>query len=49
MEILLSRPLEPGDRRENLPTDRRGLGIWAIRSDGTGARFLTTGWSPDWR
>ncbi len=48
-EILLSRPLEPGDRRESVPTDDRGLGIWAIRDDGTGARFLTTGWSPDWR
>jgi hypothetical protein len=49
-EILISRPLQPEDRRENLESDdATGLGIWAIRSDGTSTRFLTTGWSPDWR
>jgi len=49
-EILVARPLEPGDRREGLESnDRPGLGIWAIRIDGTSTRFLTTGWSPDWR
>jgi hypothetical protein len=47
-EILYSRSLAPGDRRESLE-DREGLGIWAIRSDGTGGRFMTTGWCPDWR
>jgi hypothetical protein len=49
IEILIARPLPPGDRRENLATDEPGLGIWAIRPGGSGARFLTTGWSPDWR
>jgi hypothetical protein len=49
-EILIARPLMPGDRRENLASsDETGLGIWAIRSDGASTRFLTTGWSPDWR
>ncbi|WP_148593196.1 TolB-like translocation protein [Aquisphaera giovannonii] len=48
-EILFSRPLEPDDRRENLPADVTGLGIWAIKSDGSSARFLTTGWAPDWQ
>jgi hypothetical protein len=49
-EILISRPLMAGDRRENLESDdARGLGIWAIRLDGMSTRFLTTGWSPDWR
>ncbi len=44
-EILVSRPLEAGDHRENLESpDKRGLGIWAIRADGTSTRFLTTGW-----
>jgi Tol biopolymer transport system component len=49
-EVLFSRPLAPGDGRENLG-DREdpGPGIWAIRPDGTGARFITTGWCPDWR
>ena len=45
-EILFSRHLPAGDQREKVPD---GLGIWAIRPDGTGARFLTTGWAPDWR
>jgi hypothetical protein len=48
-EILFARSLEPGDHRENLPNDKPGAGIWAIRPDGKGARFLTTGLSPDWR
>jgi hypothetical protein len=48
-EILFARPLEPGDHRENLPNDKPGAGIWAIRPDGMGTRFLTTGLSPDWR
>jgi hypothetical protein len=26
-----------------------GLGLWAIKPDGIGERFLTTGWSSDWR
>jgi hypothetical protein len=45
-EILFSRYLSADDQREKVPD---GLGIWAIHPDGTGARFLTTGWSPDWR
>jgi Tol biopolymer transport system component len=48
-EILFSRPLEPGDKREASKEEDNGLGLWAIKSDGSGARFLTTGWSPDWR
>jgi Tol biopolymer transport system component len=48
-EILIARPLPPVDRRENLATGEPGLSIWAIRPDGMEARFLTTGWSPDWR
>lgn len=48
-EILFSRPLEPGDKREAWTEEGNGLGLWAIKSDGSGARFLTTGWSPDWR
>jgi Tol biopolymer transport system component len=45
-EILFSRYLEADDQREKM---EGGLGIWAIHPDGTGARLLTTGWSPDWR
>jgi hypothetical protein len=45
-EILFSRHLPAGDQREKLPD---GLGIWAIHPDGSGTRFLTTGWDPDWR
>jgi hypothetical protein len=48
-EILFSRKLKAEDRREKTDPDERGLGIWAIRPDGTGERFLTTGWCPDWR
>jgi hypothetical protein len=48
-EILISRPLSPGDRRESSAADDSpGLGIWAVRSDGASSRFLTTGWSADW-
>lgn len=52
--ILFSRPLAADDLREQ-PSgpqalrQENGLGIWAIKPDGTGERFLTTGWSPDWR
>lgn len=48
-EILFSRPLEPADKRERSKEEGSGLGIWAIKRDGSGARFLTTGLSPDWR
>jgi len=49
-EILLARSLEAGDPRESLATsDAQRPGIWAIRPDGTGERFITTGWCPDWR
>jgi Tol biopolymer transport system component len=48
-QIAFSRPLASDDQRENLADpDSRGLGIWTIRPDGSGERFLTTGWSPDW-
>src|SRR5437763_11678183 len=50
-EILFSRPLKAGDRRERFKGDSGalrqewGLGLWSIRPDGTGERFVTTGWS----
>jgi hypothetical protein len=47
-EILFSRYLPKGDIREKMPKEH-GLAIWGIRKDGTGARMITTGWSPDWR
>jgi hypothetical protein len=54
-EILISRPLKTGDLREKFDgqsgalRQEWGLGLWSIKPDGTGERFLTTGWSPDWR
>jgi hypothetical protein len=52
-EILFSRPLKADDKREALEDSEvgaeRGLGLWGIKPNGTGERFLTTGWSPDWR
>lgn len=54
-EILFSRPLKEGDKREGgreepaALAQEWGLGLWSIKPDGTGERFLTTGWSPDWR
>ena len=54
-EVLFSRPLKAGDKRERpIPGDggvyeEHGLGLWAIKPDGTGERLLTTGWGPDWR
>jgi hypothetical protein len=48
-EILFCRYLEPGDKREKMKEGHLGLGIWAVRPDGAGARFLTTGWCPSWR
>ncbi len=48
-EILFSRPLPAGDKREASKEEDNGLGLWAIKPDGSGARFLSTGWSPDWR
>jgi Tol biopolymer transport system component len=48
--ILVSRYLPKGDNREQTDKDaEHGLAIWAVRVDGKGERFLTTGWSPDWR
>jgi hypothetical protein len=46
--ILVSRYLPKDDKREKFDAEH-GLAIWAIQADGNGARFLTTGWSPDWR
>jgi hypothetical protein len=48
-EILFARPLKPDDKREQLAPGEAGLGIWAIRPDGTNSRFLTTGWCAEWR
>ena len=54
-EILFSRPLQAGDAREvtkgagGALRQEWGLGLWSIRPDGTSERFMTTGWSPDWR
>lgn len=45
-EVLFSRYLASGDDREKMDG---GLAIWAIGADGSNPRFLTTGWSPDWR
>jgi Tol biopolymer transport system component len=47
-EILFARYLSSDDRREKLGAGH-GLAIWAVTADGTRSRFLTTGWSPDWR
>jgi len=49
-EILFSRYLPKGDDREKMAKDKEhGLAIWSVHKDGRGARFVTTGWSPDWR
>lgn len=48
-EILFSRTLKPDDRREEMGPGEPGWGIWAIQTDGTNIRFVTTGWCPDWR
>jgi hypothetical protein len=49
-EILFSRYLGPGDKREKMEVEGDpGLGIWAIHPDGKGGRFITTGWCPSWR
>jgi dipeptidyl aminopeptidase/acylaminoacyl peptidase len=45
-EILFSRHLPEYDAPEK---SKNGLGIWAIRPDGSEARFITTGWCADWR
>lgn len=45
-EILYSRYLEADDDREKM---KGALAIWAIDLSGDKSRFLTTGWSPDWR
>ena len=45
MKILFSRYLAHDDHREKM---QGGLGIWSISPDGKDARFITTGWSPDW-
>lgn len=44
-EILFCRHLPEYDAVEG----EGGLGIWAIHPDGSGARFITTGWCADWR
>lgn len=53
-EILFSRYLPLNDKRERFnPAKNRdigsGLAIWSVGVDGKNARFVTTGWSPDWR
>jgi hypothetical protein len=49
-EILFARRVHP-DAYGEVPaaSESRLPSIWAIRPDGTGARFITEGWSPDWR
>ncbi len=47
-EIAFSRYLKDDDEREKAEPGSR-LGIWSIPREGGQARFLTTGWSPDWR
>ena len=47
-EVLFSRYLPKNDQREKSEREH-GLSIWAIGRDGNNPRFLTTGWSPDWR
>lgn len=47
-QILVCRYLPKDDRREKFESEH-GLAIWAVRTDGEGDRFITTGWSPDWR
>jgi hypothetical protein len=46
LEIVFARRFSPDEHRVPVP---EGVGIWAIRPDGTEARLITTGWSPDWR
>lgn len=45
-EILFCRHLAEYDEPEKM---KDGLGIWAIRPDGTNARLITTGWCADWK
>lgn len=47
-DIYFSRYLPKEDDREKMSEDKQhGLAIWGIGRDGTNARFVTTGWSPD--
>lgn len=47
-DILFSRYLPKSDDREKFAEDKEhGLSIWAVSRDGKNARFVTTGWSPD--
>ncbi|HWE35999.1 MAG TPA: hypothetical protein VG406_05445 [Isosphaeraceae bacterium] len=48
-EILSSRWLDPQDDAKERMEGEHGLGIYAVRPDGSRVRFLATGWSPDWR
>ena len=48
-DILFSRYLAKDDDREKTLQDKEhGLAVWAIGRDGDHARFVTTGWSPDY-
>lgn len=47
-EIFFSRYLPDDNDREKSSTEKGdGLAIWAVERDGSNARFVTTGWSPD--
>jgi hypothetical protein len=47
-DIYFSRYLPKDDDREKMSEDKEhGLSIWAVGRDGENARFVTTGWSPD--
>jgi Tol biopolymer transport system component len=47
-EILITRYLAAEDEREK-SEGSPSMGIWAVTADGKKERFITTGWSPDWR
>lgn len=53
--ILFSRPMKADESKDKFAVAPHSanpeseLGIWMIRFDGTDERFLTPGWSPDWR
>ncbi|HBE71866.1 MAG TPA: hypothetical protein DDW52_27305 [Planctomycetaceae bacterium] len=47
-DVLFSRYLPKGDDREKFAEAKEhGLSIWSVSRDGSNARFVTTGWSPD--
>ncbi len=50
IDVYFSRYLPKDDDREKVAEDKEhGLSIWAVGRDGKNDRFITTGWSPDFR